>query len=180
MPTPGIKALRRIQLGKEATAGTIVKATTLWRGTGTLDNDQEVVNPMEDIGIVMPTDRTYIPRTGGILTIEATPATFEQLPYLLEMGVKAVATGSSDSTGTGYVYTYTLPTTAKNTINNYSIEAGDDNQTEFSSYAYGESIKLSGKVNAAIEMSGVIKSRAVAPVSYSAATISLTATSIAS
>lgn len=176
---PGIKALRRIQLAKEVTAGTRVKGATLWRGTGTLKNDLEVVNPIEDIGIVMPTDRTYIPRTGGTLTLEATPATFEQLPYLFEMGVKAVATGSSDTAGTGFVYTYAMPTSTKNTINTYSIEAGDDNQAEFAQYAFAESIKLSAKVNAAIEMSGVIKTRAVAPISYTANTISLTATTIA-
>lgn len=176
---PGIKSLRRIQITKEASAGTQTKATTLWRGTGTLKNDQAVVNPIEDIGIVMATDRVYIPSLGGTLTLEATPATFEQLPYLLGMGIKNISTGSSDSTGTGYVYTYTLPTTTKNSINSYSVEAGDDNQTEFAAYAYAESIKLSGKVNAAIEMSGVLKTRQVAPISYTAATISLTATTIA-
>ena len=126
----------------------------------------------------MTTDRTYIPMTGGTLTLEATPATFEQLPYLFEMGVKAVATGSSDSTGTGFVYTYALPTTAKNSINTYSIQAGDDNQTEFEQYGFAESIKLSGKVNAAIEMSGVLKTRAVAPISYTAATISFSTIAI--
>lgn len=176
---PGIKSLRRIQWGKETTSGSTVNATALWRGTGTLKNDQMTENPVEDIGVVMTTDRVYVPFQGGTLTLEATPATFEQLPYLCEMGIKAVATGSSDTGGTGFVYTYPLPTTAKNSINTYSIEAGDDNQVEFSSYAFAESIKLSAKVNAAIEMSAVIKTRAVAPVSYTAATISLTATAIA-
>lgn len=176
---PGIKSLRRIQLGKETTAGSTVFATALWRGTGTLKNDQQNVNPVEDIGVVMTTTRVYTPSQGGTLTLEATPATFEQLPYLCEMGIKGIGTGSSDSTGTGYVYPYTLPTTSKNTVNTYTVEAGDDNQCEFSSYAFAESIKLSAKINAAIEMSGVIKTRAVAPVSYTAATISLTALAIA-
>jgi hypothetical protein len=167
---PGIKSLRQVNIAKEAVAGTFLKATTLWRGTGTIKNDRNVVNPVEDIGIVMTTDRTYVPSVGGTLTLEATPATFEQLPYLFECGVKAT-TGVADTTGSGYIYTYTLPTTVKNTINNYSIEAGDDNQVELASYAYAESIKLSGKVNAAIEMSGVLKTRTVAPISYTAATI---------
>lgn len=176
---PGIRALRRIQLGKEATAGSSVNATTIWRGTGTLKNDLQVINPAEDIGIVTMTNRVYTPSAGGTLNIEATPATFEQLGYLLEMGIKAVASGVADGGGTGYVYSYPLPTTTKNSINTYSVEAGDDNQVEFTGYTYAESIKLSGKVNAAIEMSGVLKTRAVAPVSYTAATISFTSTTIA-
>lgn len=176
---PGIKSLRRIQFGKETTAGSTVYATALWRGTGTLKNDQMTENPIEDIGVVMNTDRVYIPFQGGTLTLEPTPATFEQLPYLLTAGIKAVTTGSSDTGGTGFIYTYTLPTTAKNTITTYTVEAGDDNQCEFSSYAFAENIKLTAKVNAAIEMSGVLKTRAVAPVSYTAATISVTALSIA-
>jgi len=40
---PGIKALRKIQLGKETVAGTIVAATDIWRGMGTLQNLAELV-----------------------------------------------------------------------------------------------------------------------------------------
>lgn len=173
---PGIKSLRRIQLGKETTAGTGVAATTIWRGEGTLKDDTQVVHPSEDIGLVLDTDRVYIASQGGTVNLDATPATFEQFPYLCEMGIKAVATGSSDSTGTGYVYTYTLPTSTKNTINNYSVEGGDDQRMEKTTYALAESIKISGKINAAIEMSGVLKTRAVAPNYYTAATIASTST----
>lgn len=173
---PGIRSLRRIQLAKEATAGTQLNATTIWRGTGTLKNDAAVVHPAEDIGVVMDTDRVYIASLGGTLTLDAVPATFEQLPYLFEMGVKAVGTGSSDSTGTGYVYTYALPTTTKNTINTYSVEAGDDQQMERAAYAFAETIKLAGKFNAAVEMSGTIKTRTVSANYYSAATIAATST----
>lgn len=175
--TPGIKSLRRIQLGKEATAGTKVQPTALWRGEGTIKNDLLVVNPVEDIGLVIDTDRGYIPSKGGTLTLETTPATFEQLPYLPEMGVKALATGVADGGGgTGKIYTYPLPTTTKNTINTYSVESGDDRQTEFSQYGFAQSIKLSGKYNEAVMMGGTIKTRAVAPNTYTAATISFGST----
>ena len=32
MTTAGIKALRKVQLGRESTAGDAVAATTIWRG----------------------------------------------------------------------------------------------------------------------------------------------------
>ena len=174
--TPGIKALRRIQLGKETTAGTKVKASALWRGEGTIKNDLEVVIPPEDIGIVIDTDRAYIPSKGGTLTLDSTPATFEQLPYPLAMGIKSVTSGTSDSTGTGYVYTYPLPIATKNTIQSYSVEAGDDREVEFGAYAFCESLKLSGKYREAVMMSAVLKTRAVAPVNFTGATLTFNST----
>ena len=177
---PGIRNLRRLQLGKEATAGTAVLATALWRGTGTIQDDTLVVNPSEDIGVIMDTDRVYIPSQGGTLTIDAVPATFEQLPYILAMGIKNITTATADGAGTGKIYTYPFPTVyPKPTAQTYTIEAGDDQQMELTTYGFCESFKLSGKVNAAIENSAVIKTRTVAPVTYASTTISFTTTTIA-
>lgn len=171
--TPGIKALRRIQFGKESTAGTKVQPTALWRGEGTLKNDSLVVNPVENIGLAIDTDRAYIPSTGGTLTLEPTPATFEQLPYLGEMGIKALGTGVADGGGgSGKIYTYPLPTTSKNSINTYSLEAGDDQSVKLAQYMFCESFKLSGKYNEAIMMSGVCKTRDAVPNYKTATTIS--------
>lgn len=174
--TPGIKALRKIQLGKESTSalGTKVKASAVWRGEGTIKNDMLIVTPTEDIGIAIDTDRAYIPSKGGTLNLESTPATFEQLPYLLAMGIKNVTTGTSDSTGSGYTYTYPLPTTSKNTIANYSIEGGDDREVEFGQYAFCESMKLSGKYKEALMVSAVLKCRTTEPVNFTGATVSFT------
>ena len=36
---PGVKALRKIQIGQETTAGTAVVATTIWRGEGVLQDE---------------------------------------------------------------------------------------------------------------------------------------------
>ena len=176
--TPGIKTARRIQLGKESTAalGTKVKASALWHGEGTIKNDLLVVNPVEDIGIMIDTDRAYIPSKGGTLTLEPTPATFEQIGYPLAMGIKNVTTGTSDSTGSGFVYTYPLPTTVKNTIANYSVEGGDDREVEFGQYAFCENFKLSGKYREAIMMSGILKTRAIAPVNFTGATLTFNST----
>lgn len=178
---PGIRSLRRIQIAKEGlsnstSAGVHVNATTVWRGTGTLKRDVQVVRPPEDVGLMLNPDRVYIPSLGGTLTLEAIPATFEQLPYLLEMGIKGVATGTSDSTGSGYVYTYPLPTSTGNVPNVYSVEAGDNQRVELASFMYAESLKISGKFNAAVEMSAVLKTRTAAPNYVTAATIASTST----
>ena len=68
-----------------------------------------VTFPEEDVGILSGTDRAYIAAEGAQLEMEDVEATFEQLPYIFEAGVKAVNTGAVDTGGTGYVYTYPLP-----------------------------------------------------------------------
>ena len=131
-----------------------------------------VVNPVEDIGIAIDTDRAYIPSKGGTVTPSPTPATFEQVPYPLAMGIKNVTTGTSDSTGSGFVYTYPLPTTSKNSIQSYSVEGGDDREVEFGAYTFCESMKLTGKYREAVMMSAVLKTRAAEPVKFTGATVS--------
>jgi len=148
----GIKALRKIQLGAETTAGTAVAATTIWRGVGTMEDKREVVFPDEDVGYLSGVDRTYIPKLLAVLSMDETPATFEQLGYILEAGVKKV-TPSQDGTGSDYIYTYTLPTTAVNTIRTYTIEGGDNQQEEESPYFFVDSFKLSGQAGEAWKMS---------------------------
>ena len=51
----GIKACRKIQLGKETTQGTKVNADIVWRGTGAIQDNLEQVFPVEDIGILTGT-----------------------------------------------------------------------------------------------------------------------------
>ena len=75
----GVRKLRKIQLGRESTAGTEVDATTLWRGTGTIDDQTEVQIVEENIGYLSGVDRTVIPMVGAALDLDETPATFEQV-----------------------------------------------------------------------------------------------------
>ena len=62
---PGIKSLRRIQGGAEATAGTSVPATWIWRGTGVGKDLSAVTFVEEDIGLLSDALRTYKAKTGG-------------------------------------------------------------------------------------------------------------------
>lgn len=112
----GIKALRKLQLGAETTAGTAVAADTLWRGLGGIEDQREVIFPDEDIGYLSGKARNYIPKLGAAVVMEAVPATFEALPVILSAGVKNVITGVTDTGGSGKVYTYTFPTTSANSI----------------------------------------------------------------
>ncbi len=140
---PGVRALRKIQLGVESAKGTAVAATALWRGQGVIEDQTEVMFPEEDIGYLSGIDRSYIPRNMAAITFEQTPATFEQLGYILDAGVKTVS-GVQDGAGTDYIYTYTFPTTAANSIKTYTIEGGDDQQAEEMEYAFVKSFTLAG------------------------------------
>lgn len=150
---PGIRSLRKIQLGVETTPGTAVAATTIWRGKGTLEDKREVVFPEEDIGLISGADRQYTAKLLGGLEMESVPATFEQLPYILAAGVKNVVTGTADGSGSGKIYTYTFSTTTPNDIKTYTIEGGDNQAAEKMEYAFVESFRLSGKAGEALMMS---------------------------
>lgn len=144
----GIKALRKIQLGRETTAGNAVVATTIYRGKGTLEDQQEIAFAEEDIGYLSGVDRTYSPKDGAALSMESVEATFEQLPHILEAGIKT-ATPAQDGAGSGYIYSYEFPTTAANTIKTYTIEGGDNQAVEEIEYAYVSSFTLVGEAGAA-------------------------------
>ena len=73
----GIRKLRSVRFGREATAGTAVATTTRWRGTGVLEDTRVKVTPEEDVSILSGTDRQYEPALGGTIAPEG-EATFEQ------------------------------------------------------------------------------------------------------
>ncbi len=150
---PGVRALRKIQLGKESTPGTAVAATALWRGQGVLDDRREVQFIEEDVGYLSGIDRTITPQYLAGITFEETPATFEQLPYVLAAGVKNVTSGTQDGTGSDYIYTYTFPTTSANSVQTYTIEAGDDQQAEEMEYSFVEAFTLSGEAGGPVMVS---------------------------
>lgn len=161
----GIRALRRIQLGRETTAGTAVAATTIWRGLGVLDDQRETVFPDEHVGILMPVDRSYVPKLAGEIELESVPASFEQILHVLEAGVKTV-TPAQDSAGSGYVYTYPFPTTAQNAVKTYTIEGGDDEQAEEMEYAFVTEFTLEGNAGEAVMLTSTWTGRQVANTTF--------------
>jgi hypothetical protein len=166
----GIKACRRIQMGKETTPGTAVAATTYWRGTGTIQDNLTMVFPEEDIGILPGVDRSYIPKTEALLTLESTPATFEQVGYLFQMGVHQT-TSTTDANGLKWDYdfpvactdTYSMPTTDLLTM---TFEAGDNAQAEEFAYGHVRAFTLSGTAGEALMMSGEVVGRQVSTTTF--------------
>jgi hypothetical protein len=156
-------------MGAEATAGTSVPATTYWRGTGTVQDNLTTVFPNEDIGILPGVDRSYIPKVEGLLSLESTPATYEQLPYLFQMGVESVSP-TTDASGDG-IFTYTMPIESSD-INNstdlatYTFEVGDNQQAEYFTYGHCRSFTLSGSAGEALMMSAEIVGRQVATTDF--------------
>lgn len=165
----GTKFHQKLQLGKETTPGTAVAATTIWRGPGgTLDDTRTINRASEYVGLAMPTNRIYTPKYAAALAMASTEATFEQLPYILEAGIKA-ATPAQDGSGDGYVYEYALGTTSANTIRTYTIEGGDEKAAEEMEYAFVESFTLSGNAGEAVMMSANWIGRQVSTSTFTAA-----------
>lgn len=148
----GIKALRKLQLGKETTGGTAVAATTIWRGDAVLTDAQKLIFPKELVGYVDGVDRSYIPHKLAGIKMNAIEATFEQLPYIFNAGIEGVA-GVQDGAGTGYLYTYNAPTTALNTLYTYTIEGGDNQQAREVEYAFVTDFTIQGAVKEALKVS---------------------------
>lgn len=135
-----------IQLGREATFGTAVAATEVWRGeTAQIKNSQATETIPEEVGTYIGTDRTYIGWKGGELAIPATAMTTEQLPHILEAGIlTATATGSGP-----YVRDYVYPINSKPTIKSYTLQAGNKDvsgDNRILNYAFVSSAKFSGSV----------------------------------
>lgn len=150
----GIKALRRISLGQESTGtpGTAVAATTTLLFGGVMEDQREVVFPEINTGYISGVDYNYTPKYMAALTMEG-DATFEQLGYILGAGVKD-STGTTDSgSGTGFIYSYTLPTSAQNVPFFYTIEAGDDNEAEEMEYSFVKEFTLSGNAGESWQVS---------------------------
>jgi len=158
----GIRALRKIQLGKETTAGTKVGADIIWRGTGSIHDNMDLVFPTEDIGMLVPVGRSYISRYEAGLTLDATEATFEQLPHLFEMGIESVTpTGT-----TSFTYTYVMPfastdLVASTDLATYTVEGGDNVAEEEFGFGFVRSMSLTGSAGQALMMSAEIVGRQV-------------------
>lgn len=164
----GRRSLRKIQWGRESTAGTNVAATYIFRGVGTIKDDIKIDRVSQDIGIVGGTDEVNIPMKGGTLAISQTPAAFETFLHVLEASIKT-ATPSQDGTGTDYIYTYALPTTSGNTIKTYSIEGGDDTGAEEMSYCFVKDWTLSGNGRTAYQLQANWQGREVTTTTFTGA-----------
>lgn len=166
---PGVKALRRIQVGLETVAGTAVASTARYRGMGTMQDEREVIFVDEDLGYLTPVDRTYIPRLAATMTWDEAPASFEQLGYILNAGVVGT-TGVADGAGTGFIYTHPFPGAAQQTPYTYTLEGGDDTQAEEMEYSFVESFTLSGESGGPLNVTANWRGRQVTATTFTPTT----------
>jgi len=165
----GIKAFRKLQMGRETVAGTAVAATSLWRGLGTIEDTREQVDVDEDIGLFSGADRTYQGKLGALLSLESIPATFEQFPHILEAGIVAVGTGVADGAGSGKIYDYPVPEAAASVIKTYTWEGGDNEEVEEMEHCFVQDFGLDGKPGEAWMVSANWIGRQVSISSYTGA-----------
>ncbi len=169
MTTSGIKTFRKVQLGREGTAGTAVAATTIWRGPALMPaDDQKKVMPEENIGFTSKTTRQYTPQKIASMTLPSTEATFQQILHPLEAGIKTV-TAAADGVGTGKIYTYPLPSGDVNTTKTYTVEGGDNKVEEEMEYAFVVDFELSGKKNEAWMLTSSWQGRQATVTSFTSA-----------
>ena len=164
----GIRPLRKIQLGHEAAVGTNTAATAVWRGLGVLEDQRETVFPSEDIGYISGVDRVYTSKLGGILNLASVEATYEQIIYVLEAGIKLVHTGAADGSGSGVIYNYPFPVTGANTPQSFTIEGGDDAGAEMMEGCFVPSFSLSGEAGKALMVSANWVGRQIVPQAFTA------------
>lgn len=152
----GIRALRKIQLGHNASSdsGDIIPATTIWRGMGTIQDDRKFYFVPEDVGIMGGVDRSNVSFLGASISLDAVDCTPEQLPYLCEMNIGNATPVQDTDSGDGYVYTYNFPSTSQNTLLPFTLEGGDNNQAEVMDYVLGTDFTLSGVGQESWKMSG--------------------------
>ena len=151
----GIRALRKLQLGRETTAGTAVAATTVWGGPATsIEELRPITFVPQDIGRLAPGQRTYIPRLEAQYAMPETVATYEQLPHVFEASI-ATATPAADSTGSGYLYVYALPNATASALKHYTLEAGDDQQAYEMEYSFVQAFTLAGNTQEGVMLRNV-------------------------
>jgi hypothetical protein len=133
MAGAGRKELRSLRLKAETTNGTPVQPRYVWRGpVDGIDDQREVVNPEEQVGIFGGTDRSYIPKLMAELPIPETEATFEQIADLLQMcgfgtsGGGDRAGSAQGASGSTAVFTLPIPVSSGPITYSYTAEVGDD------------------------------------------------------
>lgn len=152
--TYGVYSANVMQFGRESTAGTAVPATGIWRGPATDIEDGRVIyhpGKEESVGLLVPTDRTYVGQLLAMLAMPETELTFEQLPHILEAGIK-----TATPSGAGpYMRAYNRAVAAVPAIKTYTLEAGNVVAGDVHEMEYGfvESFTLSGKQGEAWKVS---------------------------
>jgi hypothetical protein len=167
----GTKNLRKLQIGEEGTAGSAVAATHMMRSVeGTGEDQRTIAQRMESLGLyLVDTSSYYVPQEHAVINIEGA-ATFEQIGWVFDCSVLSVD-GVKDGDGTGYTYTFTLPTTGANTFKSATIEWGDDTEQWESAYCVVPTWTLSGAPGEAWKIAAEWHGRSVATCDFTSLSV---------
>jgi hypothetical protein len=168
----GISALGKIQIGVEASAGGSTDApTTIWRGVGVGKDNLTIAHPTEKIGVFGGTTRTYIPATGGEVML-GDSATYEQLGYIFQAGIKSVTPTTDASSAKVWTWAVAQGDSdphATTDLGTLVIEVGDNVQAEIHRFGFVRDFTLSGAAGETLALEANIETRAPATASFTAA-----------
>jgi hypothetical protein len=149
MPGAGRKELRSLRLRAENTPGNAVAPRYVWRGpVDGIDDQREVAQKEEQIGIFGGSDNTYIPKLMAELPIPETEATFEQIADLFQMCGFGTSGGGNragsayGASGSAVVFTLPIPSSSGPLTYSYTAEVGDDAYAERMEYALCKELTL--------------------------------------
>lgn len=164
----GIKVLKQIQIGQEATHGATATPTTLWRGEGELTPNDNFILPKESVGSLYPVGRRYMQKSKCTVKLNEVEATFEQIGYLLD-GVIAKATPVRDGSGP-YVRTYEAPCDAvPDPPGTFTVCGGDNQEQDKADFGVVVDVALSGAGGEAVMMGANLELHGEADSSFEAA-----------
>jgi hypothetical protein len=149
----GTEAQRLIQFGQEVTAGTAVTTTAVLRVPVSQIESGKVINrPKENVGLLLTPLRSVKVYEQASLDIPEIEATFEQVQYMFEAGVKAILTGAADGAA-AKVYDYLLDKATANTIKTFTVKSGDNNAVSAMPYAVCQEFTLTWAAKGGLMMS---------------------------
>jgi len=157
----GVTALEKTLIGVEATAGT-GNPTTHWRGAGKSKNRLETVFPPERVGKIGGTTRSYIPRTGGEVTLDG-DATYQQLPYIKNAGI--YATDPTTDASSAKIWTWNVQHSssdllASTDLDTLVVETGDNIGVDKHNYCFVREYTESGRQGEGLQISAILQTRA--------------------
>jgi len=162
----GLKALRKSQIGEETTKGTAVAATAALLGEVTMKDAPTIHRPVEERGQLAEHSRSV--KVGNLAELSfAGDATFEQILYLLHMGVLGNVTASGAGAAKEWVFTPSMA--AAGVFDSFTIEFGDDVEQWEAEHCMASAIELSGVMNEPVKMSGTIFGRKLTACDFTAA-----------
>jgi len=170
----GVEGFRKVQIGKESTAGTAVAATDILRGmTGVIQDNTVLTRPTERVGILGGTTRSYIANTGGEIPLEG-EATYEEIHLVFDSAVYLASPTTDTSSGEIRTYNVQYASTdayATSDLQTLTIEAGDNQQCEQMAYCFCRELNLSGDASAgdaAVKVTATFEGRTVETTDFTA------------